>query len=200
MAEVLLSTGGRDPTPALLSLFDAARVEGGVEVRWRLESAPEMGVVDLERSDEGSEPWARVDVEPQLVDGIQVLLDLRAPPDHACWYRLRVHLESGETTFGPIQSTGRRATGFELSPIAPNPARGLSSVEFTTPIRAHVRLSVLDVQGRRADVLVDGDVAPGRHLVERTGLRSLSSLPPGLYFVRMDWPGGWTSRRFVVTR
>lgn len=88
---------------------------------------------------------------------------------------------------------------FGLSPPAPNPSRDPVRAEFALPREAHVRLSVIDLQGREVAVLADGTYAAGRHAATwdtNTGRAPAA----GVYFVRMVVGGRAWMRRFVHTR
>jgi hypothetical protein len=99
---------------------------------------------------------------------------------------------SGALAVGPPPA---RAS-FELAPAAPNPARGLSWLSYVVPRRAHVRLTVLDVQGRELAVLAEGEREPGRYAASLDA----ASLPPGLHFIRLGAPGVELEQRVVVLR
>ena len=47
-------------------------------------------------------------------------------------------------------------TAFALAAPRPNPVRGSGAIVFALPTATHVRLAVLDVQGREVAVLADG--------------------------------------------
>jgi len=64
------------------------------------------------------------------------------------------------------------------------------------PRRAHVRLTLLDVQGRELAVLAEGERAPGRYAVSLDA----AALAPGLDFVRMQAPGVDLKQRVVILR
>jgi hypothetical protein len=83
-----------------------------------------------------------------------------------------------------------------LEAPAPNPSRGPMSIVFVTPARAHVRLSVYDVQGREVALLVDEMREAGRHVATLQA----GAMRPGLYFVRMACAGRTLSSRGVVLR
>ncbi len=90
-------------------------------------------------------------------------------------------------------------TAFALGAPSPNPSRGTARIPFALPRASHVRVSVLDVQGREVAVLADGAFAAGRHGV--TLERSGSPLATGLYFVRLRVSGGPEfTRRIAITR
>ncbi|MBI5168567.1 MAG: hypothetical protein HZA61_03670 [Candidatus Eisenbacteria bacterium] len=88
---------------------------------------------------------------------------------------------------------------FALGAPSPNPTRGAARIPFALPRASHVRVSVLDVQGREVAVLADGVFAAGRHGVtmESAG----RPLAAGLYFVRLRVSGGPEfTRRIAIAR
>ena len=95
---------------------------------------------------------------------------------------------------------GGPVTAYALSPVFPNPLRtGAATFAFALPATGHVKLSVLDVQGRQVLSLADGEYAAGRHALSvHAGARG--SLGAGLYFVRMQVAGRTFTQRFVVTQ
>ena len=91
-------------------------------------------------------------------------------------------------------------TEFALSPLAPNPSRGASRIPFALPVESHVRLSVMDVQGRVLANLVDGVLPAGRHEVMWNGMTNGGPARAGLYFVRFEVPGHRFARSVVLMR
>jgi hypothetical protein len=94
---------------------------------------------------------------------------------------------------------GRPVVDFELAPVQPNPLHGAGRLGFALPRAAHLRLSVLDVQGREVAVLAEGTYEAGRHQVAWDG-PAAGRVGPGLYFVRLSVAGRSLVRRTVVTR
>jgi hypothetical protein len=186
---------GDTPTPALLSLFDAGWTEGGVEVRWQFGATASFASMQVERSEGANGAWVVVPGEIREADGMMVMLDRGAVADHSYWYRVTAMTSSGwVTTSEPRAVPGSMpAGGFALAGVTPIPSRGRTQITFAVARPARVRLSVVDVQGRRVATLADGMTAAGRHSVEWKGARA------GLYFVRYEWPGGSAVRRLVMT-
>ena len=91
-------------------------------------------------------------------------------------------------------------TAYALRPAMPNPFRGVGAFRFEMPEAAHVRLSVVDVQGRRIAVLVDGARSSGRHIVNWDGRGSHGRVSAGVYFLRFETPRRTFTERFVMTR
>ena len=90
------------------------------------------------------------------------------------------------------------ALALSLGSIAPNPTRGAARVSFTLPQPSRVRMSLVDVQGREVEVLVD-DVRPaGRSDVAWNGRIGGATAPAGIYFLRFESEGKRFMRRVVV--
>ena len=78
----------------------------------------------------------------------------------------------------------------------PNPFRDRTSVSFTLPSSAHVRLRVFDPFGREAAVLIDADRASGRHEAPFNALH----MPAGTYFLRLEADGKVTFGKMTVLK
>lgn len=87
-------------------------------------------------------------------------------------------------------------TEFALSPVVPNPSRGVARTSFALPREAKVHLGVVDLQGREVLTLADGVFGAGRHSV---AVGEKSPLAAGLYFLRLSADGRTLTTRFVVT-
>ncbi len=72
--------------------------------------------------------------------------------------------------------------------VFPNPAAGAATLAGTLPERAHLRLAVFDVLGRRVAQLADGQAEAGDHRFAFDG----QHLPAGVYLIRAEFsgPGG----------
>jgi sugar lactone lactonase YvrE len=86
---------------------------------------------------------------------------------------------------------------FALAFLSANPSRGALKAEFAVPRESHVRVSVIDLQGREVGVLAEGTYPAGRHVAT---WEVTSSAPAGIYFVRMVSGGRSWMRRLVRTR
>lgn len=102
--------------------------------------------------------------------------------------------------FPGVSPTGReeRPGGFDLGLTTyPNPFRGSTTVVFTLPEAAPVRVTVVDLLGRTVATLADSSViAPGRHELRWDA----STRPAGLYFVTVESGGRRKVRPITVTR
>lgn len=79
---------------------------------------------------------------------------------------------------------------------APNPASAGCTVSYVLPRAAHVRLSLLDVQGREVWRLEASGLSAGRHLATLDA----GHLAPGLYVMRMAAGGVDLRQRAVIVR
>lgn len=80
--------------------------------------------------------------------------------------------------------------------VAPNPARGFTSVSFTLPAGRSVSLSLYDITGRRVMTPAEGVMSRGTHSVTV----DTSSLTPGMYFARLTAGEESAVTGMVVTR
>ncbi|MBI5170753.1 MAG: T9SS type A sorting domain-containing protein [Candidatus Eisenbacteria bacterium] len=83
-----------------------------------------------------------------------------------------------------------------LSPPAPNPFRGSTTIAFRLPDARHVSLRVHDVAGREVAILADGVMSAGRHEL-RFDARGLSH---GVYFCTMRAGSLVESRKMLIVR
>lgn len=95
---------------------------------------------------------------------------------------------------------GAAPAGFALTRVGPVPTRGPLALELTLPRAAAIEVTVHDVQGRMIARLASGEWSSGRHPLEWNGAGARGRVPPGLYLIRYHYPGGETSRRFVIAR
>ena len=77
-------------------------------------------------------------------------------------------------------------TEFALESNYPNPFNPQTTIRFSVPESAQVRLIVYDVLGRQVRVLVDGTREAGTHEV----VFEAGNLPSGTYLYRLETPAG----------
>jgi len=108
-----------------------------------------------------------------------------------------VKAEAGTTTGAPSPTAARLALG----PIAPNPVRGETSIAFTLPRGADVRLRIYDVRGRCVRTLVEGSAAAGETVVVWQGRDDRGrSLANGVYFSRLEVADQILTRKLLLAR
>jgi len=106
--------------------------------------------------------------------------------------------EIGGTTGVPFPSP---SSSIALSAPAPNPATGATSFHLTLDVAGQGRVEILDLAGRTVDVVHEGALAAGRHLLTWSGRDRLGRImPAGLYLVRANANGSESLRRIVRVR
>ncbi|MCC6650790.1 MAG: T9SS type A sorting domain-containing protein [Candidatus Eisenbacteria bacterium] len=83
-----------------------------------------------------------------------------------------------------------------LSPPAPNPFRGATTIAFRLPDARHVSVRVHDIAGREVAVLADGVMSAGRHELRFDA----SGLTHGVYFYTLRAGSLVESRKMLVVR
>ncbi len=95
-------------------------------------------------------------------------------------------MEAAEEPVEAVQAAEELPEAFALFGAYPNPFNPQTTIRFSVPESAQVRLLVYDVLGRQVRVLVDGTREAGTHEV----VFEASGLPSGTYLVRLVTPAG----------
>jgi len=104
-----------------------------------------------------------------------------------CIYALR----GGYATKGEIYKICHKSVGVnerneavnEIGQNYPNPASGITQIDYHVTQAARVKIELMDITGKTIRVLADMDVSAGKHTVE---VNDLSALSNGVYFYRMN--------------
>ncbi len=89
-----------------------------------------------------------------------------------------------------------RPVSFEMGTPYPNPFNARTSVRVDVPYSMKYILEVLDLTGRRIDVLHDGSVMPGVH----TYHWNTEGMPAGVYLFNLSWVNGSLVRKAVLVK
>jgi hypothetical protein len=108
--------------------------------------------------------------------------------------------EPDSVTYGVFSGLDRFvAAPAILFPCEPNPFGAETIFTLTLPQSGRVALSVYDAAGRRVRSLVDATLSPGTRMVGWDGCDDAGApLGAGVYFGRLDIPGGRTISRSVL--
>lgn len=199
-AQSFLARMPDSPTGTLLARFDAEVRSEGVLLQWQFQAS--VGAVSLERSETDAGPWTCPPVELAEQSEVTEALDRTAEPGHSYWYRLVATMGDGSIAeFGPIQAQLPGLIAMSgIVRVAPNPTNGVTRIDYQAARHEPVRISVLDVAGREAQVLFEGELEPGRYSAVWDGAGRRGSLPAGVYFIRWRSPSRVMQRRLVVMR
>jgi hypothetical protein len=90
---------------------------------------------------------------------------------------------------------------FALSLPGPRPSRAPVTFALQASAKAHVRLAIYDVFGRRVRTLLDEEVLPGQREVRWDGRGTVGdAVGSGVYFARLTSPAGQRVARVVLLR
>ena len=131
-----------------------------------------------------------------------IALDTSAEPGTIYFYRLRVMDRSGHTDYMGLTSARREALvagGLFLSRPSPNPTSRGAQVTFRLAQPEFVRLSVVDVGGRKIRTLHEGMMLAGDHTRTWDGRTDRSiQAGPGVYFITLQTSQGVKTERLSL--
>ena len=104
-----------------------------------------------------------------------------------------LQLSDAPTAFTTAEALPDR---FELTGNYPNPFNPQTTIAFSMPEAAAVRLSVYDLLGRRVALLVDGNLSAGKHEVRFDA----TNLPSGQYLYRLSTPQGEFTKLMMLLK
>jgi hypothetical protein len=190
------------PVATLLERFEGRWTGDAIEVRWQFAASAGVRSANLERGASAAGPWTPVAGELRTEGASTILVDAAVSAGSEYFYRLGATMsDGGFVTFGPVNVTAGRTAG-DLPPLAltPNPSQQEVSIDFALAREEPVRLSVIDVRGRRIVTLADGVYAAGHHQVIWNGVGRSARVPAGLYFVDCETAEKQSVRKLVLTR
>jgi len=194
---------GCDPTtPVLVALLAAETSDHGVGVHWRLGGDEDPASVWIERSSGELGPWLRIACDRVVAGEYTVDWDTGAEPGRRYWYRLAWTTRDGEESrSSPIEVLAApKVAAFALRRIGPNPTAGPVAIEYAVPRSAVIEITIHDLLGREVARIENGVRSPGLHVAHWTGAVRGGRAGPGVYFVRLTWPGGQEARRILLRR
>ncbi|MEO5616685.1 MAG: PA domain-containing protein [Candidatus Eisenbacteria bacterium] len=189
-------------TATTLAFFVAESHSDGILLRWQFGPASDAAEVLVERSVSSRDVWVAIRARVLSGSGEMSALDTEAEPGQSYDYRLRVTGRSGDIELLGATSGTRAlapAGGVSLGLPRPNPTEHGSAVTFRISRPEFVRLSVMDVNGRRVRELHQGMLPAGEHTRTWDGrTERLERVAPGVYLVSLRTSAGVTTQRVVI--
>jgi hypothetical protein len=187
-------------TATTLLRFDVNALGHGIEITWQLSSADPSVRSWVERAVTEQGPWVRPVLSSRSEGGFDRELDEGVDPGETYFYRLQVSTaDAGTTTLGTKSVRAERdPNAWALSQPMPNPVSATIHVELSLPERASISLALFDLAGRRRAVLARGEYPAGSTRVDWNRFQARTTLPPGLYFLRLDGAPRLLSRRVII--
>lgn len=107
-----------------------------------------------------------------------------------------IHTTTGGTGIEESMDFGEINTEVTLAQNSPNPFSRLTSIRFSIPEAAHVRLAVYDLIGQEVAKLVDRHMPAGQHGIAFDG----NDLPNGVYFYRLSTGSATRTKMCVLLK
>jgi hypothetical protein len=200
LVTVPLQCGGAVPV-ATINDLRARPTEDGIALTWHGGFDPELfDLLVYRRAADGS--WSCLTDVPLAKTGP----DFEFIDEHAesgVPYEYEIELVAGDGTrlrFGPVSCQLPLLHALRLD-VRPMLTRGEFALGLNLPSPTDVRISLHDLAGRRLALLEQGLLQAGRHHLELNLKRVVGAqAPAGLYFVRLETPRGWMSRRIALVR
>jgi hypothetical protein len=104
-------------------------------------------------------------------------------------------------TAGITAVGGEPAPALAFAPPSPNPSRSGTRFSFQLPARGSASLAIFDLSGRHVRQLAGGLMTAGAHEATWDGRDEAgAAVASGLYFARLETPGGALTQRVVRSR
>ena len=174
------------PVSTTVAALVASRRGSGASVRWRV--PPGSRWVDFVAYREwAGHPRHRCDGSLRIRGSDYEFVDPAPPLGATDYYLLAIHRNGSEEWFGPA-TLAPSAPPARLSLSAqPNPFGSAAAITFSLPVRALVRVTVHDVQGRLVATLQDGMRDAGTFVATWDGRNAHGDgVASGTYVIKLD--------------
>jgi hypothetical protein len=191
-------------TAVAMASFTSTNRADGILLRWQFGELSGVNVITLERARGEAGPWNAVRTELGQDGEATTALDTSAETGVTYYYRLNVRDAQGQIQlFGPV--TGRRegmpVTAEFMGSPTPNPASSASTIAFRISQPEFVRLSVLDVNGRKVATIHEGMMLPGEYTKTWNARNDRNgAVAPGVYFFSLKTSAGMKTARLAIVR
>jgi|GEM_PF-1404237 len=179
--------------PVELTSFTANVVDRSVVLNWITATEINNQGFEIERASSltttGQEDWATIGFVPGF--GTTTEPKSYSHTDQSAtsgtyYYRLKqIDFDGSFTYSGVAEVEVSLPTVFSLEQNYPNPFNPATTIEFSLPADAQVKVSVYNLVGEKAAEVASGNFAAGTHKVNF----SANTLTSGIYFYRIDAVG-----------
>jgi hypothetical protein len=185
--------------PVTLLNLSATPQNGDVVLRWTTSSEIDNKGFEIQRSTTGGGAWEGIAYINGAGNSSSLLnysyTDKKLFPTRYN-YRLKQEDIDGHYKYSMIVSVTLEGDAqFKLGQNYPNPFKGETAIQFVLPVREKVTLTIFDMNGRVAKVLVNNvSKDAGTHAVNFF----TSSLPPGIYYYRLQAGSFSETKKMIV--
>ncbi len=188
-------------TATLVERFSARLASGGVELDWTSGAVGAVREWNLYRSQSETDGFVRINAAPiAMRNGGDFHYRDAAAPAGPLYYRLAGVLADGSEEVMETRSLNTTAgKPFAFAMVGSNPFTTRTSVSYSLPQAAHVKIDVFSVTGQKVRTLENGLQDAGTHTVsfnrQDAGGRKLGA---GIYLVRITAGSDSKSLRVVA--
>jgi hypothetical protein len=188
--------------PVFITSFDARASEGGVDLSWDIAADEEVLGYKIYRSLEGAPSGEEIIITNGLIaPNMKTYRDDTALGGRSYEYTLSVVLGDGSEVQSQKVTVITVAYALALEQNHPNPFNPSTTISFTLPERAKVKLAVYDVQGKRVRTLVDAMLEEGRQERVWDGKDSRGRpAATGVYFCRLETADRKLTRKMLLLK
>jgi hypothetical protein len=206
--------------PVQLTTFESKAEEGAIVLFWQTESELNNAVWLIERKeisqeeyqeiDKGILPIVRTDQKFELLNELDgqgtvsevteyKYRDIEVGDGKIYAYRLADISYDGSIFYHePIIQKAAVPLRFELYQNYPNPFNPVTTIKFSLPLAAEVKLVIYNILGQQVVKLTDKDFKAGWHKLQWNGLNSQGlHVTSGMYIYRIDARCMRDNKRFV---
>ena len=186
--------------PVLFSRFDARARGTSVEVHWSLQSDEAMDRYTLFRHEGTTGPAISISNGP--VEGVEgAYVDTSVMPGKTYHYELLIRTTDHDEFRSQTVTVSMPELKLALHQNVPNPFNPLTTIRYDLPANARVRLSIIDVAGRRVRTLVDEQQTAGSRSAIWNGRDDAGrAVASGVYFYVLEAGKERRSRKLVLLK
>jgi hypothetical protein len=190
---------GDHPTPLTITYFASRAQSDAVNLQWELwEDAAVTGFEILRAR--GEQPLRPL-INGMLPADVRAYVDMQVEPGVRYRYQLRAHDHSDAVALSPLASAYVPSGQLILRQNAPNPFAVATTLSYSLPAPADVKLTVYDVSGRRVATVFAGQADADEHEVQWNATDDNGKpVSAGIYFCRIQAGNQSLTRKLVVVR
>lgn len=172
--------------PVELTGFTAQVKENSIVLNWSTATEKNNAGYSIERKDANKSTWGEVNFVKGNSTTTEIskysFCDKNLPYGHYS-YRLKQVDYDGTTTYSPVVEADVKAPNqYQLSQNYPNPFNPSTTIKFSLPEKANVKLIVYNNLGQQVAEIVNSSMEPGYHQVQFDA----SKLASGMYIYRLE--------------
>lgn len=188
------------PLPVELTLFTAALNKNEINLFWKTETEVDNFGFNVERRVKESE-WTKI----SFIEGHG---NSNSPKEYnytdkdlfangsKFQYRLKQIDTDGQFEYSDIVEVEVVPTQYDLSQNYPNPFNPTTTIRFSLPQAAQLKINLYNMLGELVKTLADGTYEIGYHKI----LVDAASLPSGTYVYRIESPGFVQVKKMVLLK